>query len=117
MVRNLKLAILVLVATSCTYRSKASSRQETVPPAKPPMIVHNPDGTFTVQKEPTKKQEEAAKSRNGLVIPPQIVVPFTLAPNSATHSMAAHHTRHATGRKPSVKVEPTKPAEHQANRN
>ncbi|HEX3740223.1 MAG TPA: hypothetical protein VHV29_10905 [Terriglobales bacterium] len=81
------------------------------------MIVHNPDGTLTVQKEPAKGQAEAAKSRNGLVIPPQIVVPFAIAPDSATHSMLAHHTRQATGQTPPVKVEPAEPTEHQANRN
>ena len=43
---------------------------------KPPMIIHNPDGTFTVQKMPRKKQAKDAKAQKGLVIPPQVVVPI-----------------------------------------
>jgi hypothetical protein len=39
--------------------------------ASKPMIIQNLDGTFTVQKEPPKD----AKGFNGLVIPPQVVVP------------------------------------------
>jgi hypothetical protein len=41
-----------------------------------PMIVQNPDGTFTIQKDPPKD----AKAFNGLVIPPQVVVPEVRLP-------------------------------------
>jgi hypothetical protein len=44
---------------------------------KPPLIIHNPDGTFTVQKAPLPGNTENA-AQNGLVIPPQVVVPFAL---------------------------------------
>ena len=37
------------------------------------MIVQNPDGTFTAQKTPSPAQPGA---KEGLVIPPQIVVPL-----------------------------------------
>jgi len=47
---------------------------------KPPMIVHNPDGTFTIQKEPRKAGAKDSKAKNGLVIPPQVVVPIIPAP-------------------------------------
>ena len=40
-----------------------------------PMIVHNPDGTFTVQKALPKAAKDR-KANMGLVIPPQVVVPF-----------------------------------------
>jgi hypothetical protein len=43
---------------------------------KPPMIIDNPDGTFTVQKAPSKEQAQDAKAQKGLVIPPQVVVPL-----------------------------------------
>lgn len=47
--------------------------------SQPPMITHNPDGTFTVQKVPPK----ASKDHNqGLVIPPQVVVPFIRLPTA-----------------------------------
>ena len=46
---------------------------------KPPMIIHNPDGTFTIQKAPPKDQAKAA-AKKGLVIPPQVVVPIILGP-------------------------------------
>lgn len=48
--------------------------------AKPPMVIHNPDGTFTVQKEPPKAGAKDSKAKKGLVIPPQVVVPFIPAP-------------------------------------
>jgi hypothetical protein len=44
--------------------------------ASKPMIVHNPDGTFTIQKEPPDGTSKDSKVQNGLVIPPQIVVPI-----------------------------------------
>ena len=43
-----------------------------------PMIIHNPDGTFTVQKVPSKAQAKDA-AKKGLVIPPQVVVPIITA--------------------------------------
>ena len=53
-----------------------ASAQNTPKPVKPPpMIVHNPDGTFTVQKEPAKSVNDT-KAKKGLVIPPQVVVPI-----------------------------------------
>jgi hypothetical protein len=47
--------------------------------ASQPMIVPNPDGTFTVRKEPSNGNLEDAKVNNGLVIPPQVVVPMVPA--------------------------------------
>ena len=68
------LPILALVAAAM------ASAQNTPNPVKPPpMIVHNPDGTFTVQKEPAKSANDA-KANKGLVIPPQVVVPIITAP-------------------------------------
>jgi hypothetical protein len=46
--------------------------------SQPPMITKNPDGTFTVQKVPSKD----SKDNNGLVIPPQVVVPFVQLPTT-----------------------------------
>ena len=42
-----------------------------------PMITDNPDGTFTIQKAPPK---DAKGDYKGLVIPPQVVVPFVRLP-------------------------------------
>lgn len=39
-----------------------------------PMIKHNPDGTFTVQKGNASAKN--AKGTKGLVIPPQVVAPM-----------------------------------------
>jgi hypothetical protein len=44
------------------------------------MITHNPDGTFTVRKEPSKGDSKDSKGKNGLVIPAQVVVPIFLSP-------------------------------------
>jgi hypothetical protein len=57
-----------------------ASAQNTPKPVNPPLIiVHNPDGTFTVRKEPAKLPNDT-KARKGLVIPPQIVAPIIPAP-------------------------------------
>ena len=41
---------------------------------KPPLIVRNPDGTFTIQKQPPKEDAKGAANK-GLVIEPQVIVP------------------------------------------
>ena len=65
------LPILALAAAAM------ASAQNTPKPVKaPPMIVHNPDGTFTVQKAPPKEAAKDPKAKKGLVIPPQVVVPI-----------------------------------------
>jgi hypothetical protein len=48
--------------------------------ASRPMIIQNPDGTFTVQKEPPNGNSKGARVNEGLVIPPQIVVPLVPSP-------------------------------------
>jgi hypothetical protein len=48
--------------------------------SRPPMVIRNPDGTFTVQKAPPKEGAEDAKAKKGLVIPPQVVVPIVPTP-------------------------------------
>jgi len=54
----------------------ASAQNSTKPVKAPPMIVHNPNGTFTIQKPAND-----TKTKKGLVIPPQVVVPiFIRAP-------------------------------------
>jgi hypothetical protein len=81
---NLLSPVLALLAT-CAYAAAvrgADDPQATKVVArnaastgKPPMIIHNPDGTFTVQKVPSKEQAKDA-AKKGLVIPPQVVVPI-----------------------------------------
>ena len=53
---------------------------DTAPTNNPPMIIHNPDGTFTIQKDPPKPGARDSKAQKGLVIPPQVVVPIITAP-------------------------------------
>jgi hypothetical protein len=45
------------------------------------MVTHNPDGTFTVQKEPRKGNSKDTKVKTGLVIPPQVVTPIFSTPD------------------------------------
>lgn len=40
-----------------------------------PMIIKNPDGTFTIQKKPANGNSKDAKAKDGLVIPPQVIAP------------------------------------------
>lgn len=53
---------------------------DAAPTDKRPMIVHNPDGTFTIQKQPPKAGTNDSTAKKGLVIPPQVVVPLIPAP-------------------------------------
>jgi hypothetical protein len=48
--------------------------------ASKPMVTPNPDGTFTVQKEPPNGKSKDAKAKKGLVIPPQVVTPIFSTP-------------------------------------
>jgi molybdate transport system substrate-binding protein len=48
--------------------------------AEKPMITKNPDGTFTVQKEPPNGNTKDANGKEGLVIPPQVVTPIFSSP-------------------------------------
>ena len=48
--------------------------------ASKPMITHNPDGTFTIQKGPPAGNSPDAKATEGLVIPAQVVVPIIPTP-------------------------------------
>lgn len=43
------------------------------------MVTPNPDGTFTIQKEPPNRNSKDATAEEGLVIPPQVVVPLVPA--------------------------------------
>jgi hypothetical protein len=45
-------------------------------PTMPLMVVHNSDGTFTIQKAAPKEAAKEPKAKQGLVIPPQVVVPM-----------------------------------------
>lgn len=47
--------------------------RDTTPARRPPLITHNSDGTMTVQLTPSPAQPG---TKEGLVIPPQIVVPL-----------------------------------------
>ena len=53
--------------------------EEAASPSNPLMIIHNPDGTFTVQKAPPKDGAKGT-AQKGLVIPPQVVVPIIPSP-------------------------------------
>ncbi len=46
-----------------------------VPPE--PLVVRNPDGTFTIRKDPAGNKD--SQTKKGLVIPPQVVIPIVPA--------------------------------------
>jgi hypothetical protein len=72
--------LIVLFLTACASYTPAPKTIESDAASsnKPPMIIDNPDGTFTIQKEPPEGENDKAKE--GLVIPRQVVVPITAAP-------------------------------------
>jgi hypothetical protein len=44
------------------------------------LVTKNPDGTFTIQREPAKGESKDAKAEKGLVIRPQVVIPIIPTP-------------------------------------
>ena len=80
-------SVLVLLQVCAVAASVLAA--EAPPPPKPaasaetgskdkPFIVINPDGTITVQKAPAP--EKSRDGQEGLVIPPQVVVPTARVP-------------------------------------
>ncbi len=77
---SLVLAVLAACASPAAVTG-ADDPQATKPardaalPGTPPFIIHNPDGTFTIQKAPPKNGTKTT-GKKGLFIPPQVVVPI-----------------------------------------
>jgi hypothetical protein len=76
-----------LVAAPAVPKSAAASPPKSAIPdgntttsAEKLMVTQNPDGTFTVQKEPRNGNSKAAEPKKGLVIPSQVVVPLAPVP-------------------------------------
>jgi hypothetical protein len=65
-------AVAVMAADDPTPPKSAGSAAPSSESARKPMIIKNPNGTFTIQKEPA----DGTATDSGLVIPPQIVVPI-----------------------------------------
>ncbi|MGA7950832.1 MAG: hypothetical protein WCA45_11840 [Thiobacillaceae bacterium] len=74
------LSLAVLISATMLLTSAAQDTTSTNTAGKPPMVTKNPDGTFTVRKEPAKGQAKDPKAKEGLVIPAQVVVPIFLVP-------------------------------------
>ena len=76
----MKAALIALLA-ACALCGEDKQPTPPKPPDQatpPPFIVHNPDGTFTIQKMPVVDEKDAS-ARKGLVIKPQVVIPFVPA--------------------------------------
>jgi hypothetical protein len=76
-----------LIAAPAVRERVAAASPKSAMPAGPsassvgkPMIIRNPDGTFTIQKEPPNRNSKDTKVEEGLVIPPQVVVPLVRTP-------------------------------------
>ena len=67
--------ILAGAFISATLRAAAAVSDPKVPP-QPPLVTANADGTVIVQKVPPKGTAKYPTSKNGLVIPRQVVVPI-----------------------------------------
>jgi hypothetical protein len=77
------LSLAVLISVTMPLTSAAQDTAATNTAGKSPMITKkNPDGTFTVRKEPAKGQAKDPKAKKGLVIPAQVVVPIFLVPEN-----------------------------------
>jgi hypothetical protein len=61
-----------------TPKAPDKAPDQAAAPVRTPLVVKNPDGTFTVQKVPVGK-DNAPGARKGLIIPPQVVIPIVPA--------------------------------------
>jgi hypothetical protein len=77
-------ASAAMAADESQPSKSATDQAATSISASKPMITPNPDGTFTVQKEPPNGNSKDAKANDGLVIPPQVVVPLVPAVGKKT---------------------------------
>jgi hypothetical protein len=73
-------ASAVVAADGSQPSKSATSQAATSISANKPMITKNPDGTFTIHKEPRNGNSKDAKVKEGFVIPPQVVVPIIPTP-------------------------------------
>jgi hypothetical protein len=73
-------AALAAVTGAGNSQAPKAAASDAASTNQPLMIVQNPDGTFTIQKGSPKGEPKDAKAKNGLVIPPQVVVPMIPAP-------------------------------------
>ena len=69
-------AVAVMAADDPPQPKPAGPAAPSGKPASKPFIIQNPDGTFTIQKEPPDGTSNESKAKNGLVIPPQVVAPL-----------------------------------------
>ncbi len=74
------LSLAVLISATMPLTSAAQDTASMNTAGKASMITKNPDGTFTVRKEPAKGHTKDPKAKKGLVIPAQVVVPIFLVP-------------------------------------
>ncbi len=72
-------SVTVMAADDPPAPKSAASADASSKSAGTPMIIHNPDGTFTIQKRPSNATAKDSKAGNGLMITPQVVVPFVRA--------------------------------------
>lgn len=92
MKRKRSLSPVLVCLALCAFPAAAIGAETSPPPqpavpnaasgdgtGKPPLIIHHPDGTITVQKTPVPGKTAGA-AKKGLVIPRQIVVPTVHAP-------------------------------------
>ncbi len=90
-VRFFASAALVLLSVVAAAAAGDSLPPKSAAPASAskPLIVENPDGTFTIQKVPPKGNSKNGKAGNGLVIPPQVVMPI-FSPAEKKHDATPH---------------------------
>ena len=73
-------AVVVMVANDPQPPKSAVPDGASTNSASKPMIIQNPDGTFTIQREPPNGNSKDANVTKGLIIPPQVVVPIIPPP-------------------------------------
>lgn len=69
-------AVAVMAAEGPPPPKPAAPTDASSKSARRPMIIHNPDGTFTIEKLPPNGTANGSNASTGLVIPRQLVVPF-----------------------------------------
>jgi hypothetical protein len=72
-------AAIILFVTACdSLPAQKVVPNDAASTKKSLIIVQNPDGTFSVQKDGSRLDTNSGTTKTGLVIPAQLVVPIVL---------------------------------------
>jgi hypothetical protein len=78
MVMKFAVAIILFVTACDSPPAQKAASNDAASTNNSLIIIQNPDGTFSVQKDGSRLDTNSGTTKTGLVIPAQVVVPIVL---------------------------------------